>query len=383
MRTGGRVDLDPALRERLLEAYPLPKATRYARWRALLGIGLLPLIMLAELDREMVLQDQEGARAALGIDVFLTFAIATDLARRNPRHPTATGLAYAGVAARFLLLILPQCGRAAHPLFYTGVALALGSSLAVFALSPTPSSVARHLRGALSLGVPRRADAERSSPLAFVLYAVVVAATFPLVLQLIRRSHLPVAAQILLFVALAALLPWLGRRLLAPDRLHPKPPAKASEIIAATTSGLVMAFSLVRGGQHLLDAYAYSRRCVDPAGFETSALHRFLEAQRRERSPVGAHASGWTFFLLTALLAPLAEELIYRRLLQQTLRERLRPALAVGISSTMFGLAHVFVYVVSNWQTMLLGVAFGLAYEEAGLAASLGTHVLWNLWLKF
>src|SRR6187399_3083865 len=116
MRTGGRGGPDPALRERLLEAYPLPKATRYARWRALLGIGLLPLIMLAELDRELVLQDQEGARAALGIDVFLTFAIATDLARRNPRHPTATGLAYAGVAARFLLLILPQCGRAAHPL---------------------------------------------------------------------------------------------------------------------------------------------------------------------------------------------------------------------------------------------------------------------------
>ena len=144
-----------------------------------------------------------------------------------------------------------------------------------------------------------------------------------------------------------------------------------------------MAFSLVRGGQHLLDAFAYSRRCVDGGGFETSLLHRFLEAQRRERAPIGAQTASWTFFLVTALLAPLAEELIYRRLLQQTLRERLGPGVAIGISSTMFGLAHVFVYVVSNWQTMLLGVAFGLAYEEAGLAASVATHVLWNLWLKF
>src|SRR5882672_453917 len=145
MGQGGRADLDPALRERLLEAYPLPKASRYARWRALLGVGLIPLVMLAELDRELVLQDQEGARAALGIDVFLVFAIATDLARRSPRHPTATGLAFAGVFARFLLLILPQCGRAAHPLFYVGAAAALTASMAVFLLSPSPSSVARHL----------------------------------------------------------------------------------------------------------------------------------------------------------------------------------------------------------------------------------------------
>src|SRR5678815_1206919 len=119
------------------------------------------------------------------------------------------------------------------------------------------------------------------------------------------------------------------------DRMHPQPPPRAVEIVGATTSGLVMAFSLVRGGQHLLDAYAYSRRCVDAGGFEASLLHRFLEAQRHERAPAGAHPPGWAFFLITALLAPFAEELIYRRLLQQTLRERLQPALAIGISSTM------------------------------------------------
>jgi membrane protease YdiL (CAAX protease family) len=382
MGNSGRVDLDPALRERLLQSYPLPKAARYARWRALLAVGLLPLVMLAELDRELVLQDQEGARAALGIDVFLVCAIATDLVRRSPRHPTATGLAFAGAFARFLLLIVPQCGRAAHPLFYTGAVLALAASTAVFVLSPTPSSVAKHLRGALSLGLPRRADTSGASPVPFVLYAIAVAAAFPLLLQLIRRSRMPIVPQVLLFVGLAALLPWLGRRLLAPERVRPHPSPRATEIAGATTSGLVMAFGLVRGGQHLLDAYAYSRRCADAGGFETSWLHRFLDAQRHERAPATTHVSGWTFFLVTALLAPLAEELIYRRLLQQTLRERLRPAWAIGVSSTMFGLAHVFVYAVSNWQTILLGVAFGLAYEEAGLAASVATHVLWNLWLK-
>jgi len=382
MGNTGRVDLDPALRARLLEAYPLPKAARYARWRGLLAIGLLPLIMLAELDRELVLQGQEGARAALGIDVFLLFAIASDLARRNPRHPTATGLAFTGVFARFLLLIVAQCGRAL-PLFYLGAGVALASAMAVFVLSPTPSLVARHLRGALSLGLPHREDSRRASPTGFLLYALAVAAAFPLLLQLIKRTKLPLVPQILIFVGLAAVLPWLGRRLLAPERTRARPAPSAAAIAGATTSGLVMAFALIRGGQHLLDAYAYSRRCVDEGGYDASLLHRFLEAQRLERIPAGALSSGWTLFLATALLAPLAEELIYRRLLQQTLRERLGPGLAIGISSTMFGLAHVFVYVVSNWQTVLLGIAFGLAYEEAGLAASVATHVLWNLWLKF
>jgi membrane protease YdiL (CAAX protease family) len=382
MGRGGRVDLDPAVRERLLTAYPLPKAVRYARWRALLGIGLLPLIMLAELDRELVLQDQEGARSALGIDVFLVFAIASDLARRRPRHPTATGLAFAGVFARFLLLIVPQCGGAVHPLLYLGAATALVSTIGVFALSPTPGSILRHLRSSLSLGLPRQDHVRAASPVPFLLYAIAVAAAFPLLLQLIRRTRLAIVPQVLLFVGLAVILPWLGRKVLAPERARPRPTVLATEIAGATTSGLVLAFSLVRGAQHLLDAYAYARRCADPSGFEASAVHRFLEAQRHERGPTGVHAAGWTFFLVTALLAPLAEELVYRRLLQQTLRERLPPAPAIGISAIMFGLAHIFVYVVSNWQTMLLGVAFGLAYEEAGLAASVATHVLWNLWLK-
>ena len=46
-----------------------------------------------------------------------------------------------------------------------------------------------------------------------------------------------------------------------------------------------------------------------------------------------------------------------------------------------FGIAHLGIYRVAIYQTFLLGIAFGVAFEEGGLMASMVTHALWNLYL--
>ena len=110
---------------------------------------------------------------------------------------------------------------------------------------------------------------------------------------------------------------------------------------------------------------------------------QFIDAERVETSPARRHPATLTFLLATAVLAPLAEELVYRRFLQRALRERLAAHWAIGISAAIFGAAHVFVYVFTAWQTVLLGIAFGVAFESGGLLAAIGAHLVWNLWLSF
>jgi membrane protease YdiL (CAAX protease family) len=45
----------------------------------------------------------------------------------------------------------------------------------------------------------------------------------------------------------------------------------------------------------------------------------------------------------------------------------------------VFGIAHVGIYQLALYQTVLLGVAFGIAYAEGGLLAAFTVHAAWNL----
>jgi hypothetical protein len=82
------------------------------------------------------------------------------------------------------------------------------------------------------------------------------------------------------------------------------------------------------------------------------------------------------------LVIPIAEELVYRGLVQHALRRRLTRRIAIGLSALLFGIAHVVVFPNAVYQTVLLGLSFGLAYERAGILASILVHMLWNLWLS-
>jgi membrane protease YdiL (CAAX protease family) len=83
-------------------------------------------------------------------------------------------------------------------------------------------------------------------------------------------------------------------------------------------------------------------------------------------------------FGLTAVVFPLAEERVYRGLLQDTLVRKYGTTYGLFSAAVVFGVAHVGVYQIGVYQTVLLGIAFGIAYVEGGIVASIVVHALWN-----
>ncbi len=88
-----------------------------------------------------------------------------------------------------------------------------------------------------------------------------------------------------------------------------------------------------------------------------------------------------TFFGILWVVA-LSEEFFFRGLLQRWLEEWSgRPALAIGVASTLFGLAHLGYRQFPNWEMALLaavmGVFYGIAYRQAGgVRAAMVAHAL-------
>jgi membrane protease YdiL (CAAX protease family) len=48
-------------------------------------------------------------------------------------------------------------------------------------------------------------------------------------------------------------------------------------------------------------------------------------------------------------------------------------------SAVVFGIAHTGSYDVALYQTVLLGIAFGVAYAEGGIVAAIAAHAAWNV----
>jgi membrane protease YdiL (CAAX protease family) len=88
-----------------------------------------------------------------------------------------------------------------------------------------------------------------------------------------------------------------------------------------------------------------------------------------------------TFFGILWVVA-LSEEFFFRGLLQRWIEEWSgRPALAIGVASTLFGLAHLGYRQFPNWEMALLaavmGVFYGLAYRQGGgVRAAMVAHAL-------
>ena len=83
--------------------------------------------------------------------------------------------------------------------------------------------------------------------------------------------------------------------------------------------------------------------------------------------------------IMTSAIFPFAEERIYRGLLQDVLTRKYGRRYAVFAASLAFGVAHLGVYQVALYQTVLLGIGFGVAYLEGGLLAAFFVHAIWNL----
>ncbi|HZS05949.1 MAG TPA: type II CAAX endopeptidase family protein [Blastocatellia bacterium] len=90
------------------------------------------------------------------------------------------------------------------------------------------------------------------------------------------------------------------------------------------------------------------------------------------------------------LIVALPEEIIFRGVIQKSFQNKFgNPALAVTVSSVLFGLAHLHKgNPVPNWRYALLaslaGAGYGLAFRKRGLMASSITHALLDvIWRAF
>ncbi|MFT7580369.1 MAG: membrane protease YdiL (CAAX protease family) [Myxococcota bacterium] len=90
--------------------------------------------------------------------------------------------------------------------------------------------------------------------------------------------------------------------------------------------------------------------------------------------------SGPTMMLVglsAVVLAPLAEELIFRGFLYRNLRDRLGPAAGLFVSGAVFGAVHLDPERIIPLTA--LGVVFGLLYEWTGsLLVPIAVHAVWN-----
>jgi membrane protease YdiL (CAAX protease family) len=211
--------------------------------------------------------------------------------------------------------------------------------------------------------------------------AVAIAAGLPLALVAARAVGIGIMLQGAILVAWAIVGPALLER-----GLGPLPSVRAIGGRAATTGqavlvGLAATLGLTHVAHYGLGAVAYASQCVEP-GAEHGLARRLLDAESVEvtRSLEGAHAK-WAYVAMSVLVVPIAEERVFRDVLQRALALRFGKLRGLGGASALFGLAHLGVYRAAMAQAALLGVGFGMAYEEGGLLAATLTHALWNLYL--
>ena len=80
----------------------------------------------------------------------------------------------------------------------------------------------------------------------------------------------------------------------------------------------------------------------------------------------------------TVVLAPLAEELVFRGVVYRFLKSRFRPELAVIVSAALFSVIHIEVSVLL--PLFVLGIVLALVYEETGdIRAPILFHGIFNL----
>ncbi|HET6428636.1 MAG TPA: CPBP family intramembrane glutamic endopeptidase [Phycisphaerae bacterium] len=92
-------------------------------------------------------------------------------------------------------------------------------------------------------------------------------------------------------------------------------------------------------------------------------------------------STGWRLLIVlgAVVMAPLAEEVMFRGLLQSLLRRHCpNPWWAIGITSAIFAFSHLGLY--RDWPALfILSVALGYNYERTGrLIAPIGLHALFN-----
>jgi membrane protease YdiL (CAAX protease family) len=381
---------DAPLRDDMAKAIPVPSLTAWSRARfVVLALVAAPLLLLVELDRELVSKHLLGPGRLL-VDLLLAAYVVFELTRRTPRMPAVAGAAMLAVSMRWFLVATRLCGSGVHPAVWGAAALSVATALAILARAPSRGRVALELLA--KLGITRseanavKARAEVVPPGSLLVAAAAAAAGLPLVLFVLRRSGAGVWVQAAAFVAYGLVVPAI---VLRRDTRSVPPVTHVAEAAAsdprravfravfAIVLGLVLTASLLHGTHQFFDAGGELARCT---GRLDDATRRLLAAEATELSRRVAWVRASTaLVLMTTAVMPLAEERIYRGLLMNVLVRKYGFTYGLFASSLAFGVAHVGVYELALYQTVLLGIGFGLAYAEGGLVAAFVVHAVWNL----
>lgn len=370
------LDDDGAVRDAFARALPTPSLRRFQRLRLLfLGLALPPLLGLLELDRELIFAGRP-LTSRLVIDLLFAATLGWALLRPTPRYPKITAAVLFALAARWLLIAGAMCGHRAKPWVWGAVGLATIAGFGVLTVAPDAERVTLELLGKLGIGRTDVVRARRGSiPDGRLLgWGLVVGSLFPALLHLMHRAGLEVGLQAVLVTVYAAVLPAAARRIV---RAPKSPPIAPAAVLQAIAVGTVLTAALLQGARHFFDAGVSIADCVGRLDEDTRRLvvREAAEVSRRLES---ARASTG-LMLMSTVVMPFAEERIYRGLLMKELALRYGRTYGLFASAAVFAVVHLGVYETAAWQTLLLGVAFGITFLEGGLLAAFVVHATWNL----
>lgn len=137
--------------------------------------------------------------------------------------------------------------------------------------------------------------------------------------------------------------------------------------------GFVLAYPVVLGGAALAGQALRSLGVEAPEEISHTILKLIAESPQNPWS--------WGLVAAAVLGAPIAEEIIYRAMLQSgILRATGSPWLAIGVTSAIFAAAHLGSVPPAMMPTLvLIGVALGVAYERTrSLAVPVTMHMVFN-----
>jgi membrane protease YdiL (CAAX protease family) len=284
-------------------------------------------------------------------------------------------LALVAVTLRWTLVATRLCGRGVSALVYVAAALAATAAVLWLTRVPPRSRVVLELAG--RLGIARsdllRATAHEEPSGALVAAAVACAAGLPALLHAARLLGSGLTVPALVSLAFAAFAPPLVRRFDGPTKATAH---STSNVVAGVVAGIALTAATVTAGRLFFDLGTELARCVQRLDAETR-LARAAESAELAGAIAKVRAS-LPLLLVSTLVQPFAEERIYRGLLLDVLARKYGRAYGLVAASLAFGVAHLGIYHVALYQTVLLGVGFGVAYLEGGLVAAVIVHAAWN-----
>lgn len=374
------LEQDGRLRDELAAAIAIPSLHPWhktLRWIVLM-VTVGPMAMLLELDRRGFASGPLPL-GRIAIDLALVVFVTFELSRPTPRMPAASALSLVALALRWAMIPLRVCGEGVSPLLYVAAALLLAAATSILTMFPSRARVSLELMSKLGITRSQAFEATRLDEPGPALLAMSVgcAAGLPALLHVIRASGGGVLVQAVAVVAFGGLCPIAARRLTDFALDAREEPVRLANVLAAIGLGFALTASLTMATRLFLDGGLELARCVHRLD-EGARIARAAESAEVARAANVARESP-LLFLLAVVAYPFAEERVFRGLLSATLTRRFGRAYGIFAAAVAFGLAHVGIYHVALYQTVLLGIGFGVAYAEGGLFAAWLVHSLWNL----